>query len=161
METVLSYCGAIVGRRRLEVIRGTKRKGAGITIRATGTLEIDSWDEEPYDEREGTKLARVRVAKTFRGDVEGVSTTDLLLAYGAEEGSAAYVGFERVVGSVHGRSGSFVLHHTATSSPDGRLATWSVVPDTGTGELLGLRGEAEISVGPDGGHSFSLDYDLA
>ena len=86
--------------------------------RATGTFEIDSWDEEPYDEREGTKLARVRVAKTFRGDVEGVSTTDLLLAYGAEEGSAAYVGFERVVGSIHGRSGTFVLHHTATSSPD-------------------------------------------
>jgi Protein of unknown function (DUF3224) len=128
--------------------------------RATGTFEIDSWDEEPYDEREGTQLARVRVAKTFRGDVEGVSTTDLLLAYGAEEGSAAYVGFERVVGSIHGRSGTFVLHHTATSSPDGRSATWSVVPDTGTGGLLGLRGEAEISAGPDGGHSFTLDYDL-
>ena len=81
-----------------------------------------------------------------------MSTTDLLLAYGAEEGSAAYVGFERVVRRVHGRPGSFVLHHTAT---------WSVVPDTGTGGLLGLRGEAEISVAPDGGHSFSLDYDLA
>jgi hypothetical protein len=35
------------------------------------------------------------------------------------------------------------------------------VPDTETGELLGLRGEAEISVGSDGGHSFSLDYALA
>src|SRR4028119_44160 len=141
--------------------------------RATGTFEIDSWDEKPYDEREGTKLARVRVAKTFRGDVEGVSTTDLLLAYGAEEGSAAYVGFERVVGSIHGRAGSLVLHHTATSSPNGRpaasrgvgvvrgvgssrgrsgsfvlrhtatsspngwSATWNVVPDTGTGGLLG------------------------
>jgi hypothetical protein len=84
-----------------------------MTTRATGTFEIDSWDEEHYDEREGTRLARVRVAKTFRGDVEGVSTTDFLLAYGAEEGSAAYVGFERVEGRVHGRPGSFVLHHTA------------------------------------------------
>ena len=128
--------------------------------RATGTFDIDSWDEEPYDEREGTKLARVQVAKTFRGDVEGVSTTDLLLAYGAAEGSAAYVGFERVVGSIHGRSGSFVLHHTATTSPDGWSATWSVVPDTGTGELRGLRGEAGISVGPEGEHHFSLEYDL-
>ncbi len=131
-----------------------------MTTRATGTFEIDSWDEEPYDELEGTKLARVRVAKTFHGDVEGTSTTDLLLAYGAEEGSAAYVGFERVVGSIHGRSGSFVLHHTATSSPEGRSATWSVVPDTGTGGLLGLRGEAEISVGLGGEHSFALNYDL-
>ena len=70
------------------------------------------------------------------------------------------MGFERVVGSIHGRSGSFVLHHTATSSPDGRSAVWSVVPDTGTGELRRLRGEVEISVGRDGGHSFSLEYDL-
>lgn len=132
-----------------------------MTTRATSTFEIDSWDEEPYDEREGTKLARVRVAKTFSGDVEGASTTNLLLAYGAEEGSAAYVGFERVVGSIHGRPGSFVLHHTATSSPDGRSATWSIVPNTGTGGLLGLRGEAEISVGPNGEHSFTLDYDLS
>jgi hypothetical protein len=131
-----------------------------MTTRATGTFEIDSWDEQAYDEREGAKLARARVAKTFSGEVEGASTTDLLLAYGAEEGSAAYVGFERLVGSVHGRSGSFVLHHTATSSPEGRSATWSVVPDTGTGDLSGLRGEAEISVGPDGEHSFYLDYDL-
>lgn len=131
-----------------------------MTTRATGTFEIDSWDEEPYDEQDGTRLARVRVVKTFKGDVEGVSTTDLLLAYGAEEGSAAYVGFERVVGRVHGRSGSFVLHHTATSSREGRTAAWSIVPDTGTEDLLGLRGEAEISIGPDGGHSFSLDYDL-
>ncbi len=131
-----------------------------MSTHAMGTFEIESWEEEPYDEREGARLTRTRLTKTFNGDVEGVSTTDLLLAYGAEEGSAAYVGFERVVGSIHGRSGSFVLHHTATTSPDGRSATWTVVPDTGTGELRGLRGEAEISVGPDGGHSFSLDYDL-
>ena len=26
--------------------------------RATGKFEIDSWDEDPYDELEGTKLAR-------------------------------------------------------------------------------------------------------
>ena len=131
-----------------------------MTTRATGTFEIDSWNEAAYDEREGTKLSRARVAKTFSGEVEGASTTALLLAYGAAEGSAAYVGFERVVGSIHGRTGSFVLHHTATMSTDGRSTTWSVVPDTGTGDLSGLRGEAEISVGPDGGHSFSLDYDL-
>src|SRR4028119_1778720 len=125
-----------------------------MTTRATGTFEMDGWDEEPYDEREGTKLARVRVAKTFRGDVEGVSTTDLLLAYGTEEGSAALGGFELVVGSIYGRSGTFVLHHTATSSPDGRSATWSVVPDTGTGRLRRLRGGGEISVGRGGGAPF-------
>jgi hypothetical protein len=129
---------------------------------ATGTFEIDSWDEKPYDEREGTKLTRTRVTKTFNGDVEGESTAELLMAYGAREGSAAYVGFERIVGRVNGRTGSFVLHHNASSagSRGERSATWSVVPDSGTGELRGLKGEARIPIEADGGHSFTLDYDF-
>lgn len=128
--------------------------------RATGTFEIKRWDEAPYDEWRGTRLTRTHVTKTFHGDIEGESTAELLMAYGSEEGSAAYVGFERITGRVDGRSGSFVLHHTATGSRNGQTASWSVVPDSATGELLGLRGEAQISVEPDGGHSFTLDYDL-
>ena len=126
----------------------------------TGTFEIDGWNEKPYDEREGTKLTRTRVTKTFHGDVEGESTAELLMAYGAREGSAAYVGLERIVGRVNGRKGSFVLHHNASGSRGERSATWSVVPDSGTGELRGLKGEARISIEADGGHSFTLDYDF-
>jgi len=130
--------------------------------RATGAFEITGWHEEPYDERDGTKLARARVTKVYTGDVEGESTTELLLAYGSEEGSAAYVGIERVDGSVHGLAGTFVLHHGATGTRGERQDTVSlnVVPDSGTGELRGLRGGATIVVGPDGGHSFALDYEL-
>jgi hypothetical protein len=101
---------------------------------AAGTFKIESWEEEPYDEREGAKLTRTRLRKTFRGDVEGESTAELLMAYAAEEGSAA--------------------------SPCDASASWSVVPDSGTGELRGLRGEALITNEPDGGHSFTLDYYL-
>ena len=129
---------------------------------AAGTFEIDSWEEEPFDEREGARLTRTRLTKTFYGDVGGESTAELLMAYAAEEGSAAYVGFERLVGSVHGRSGSFVLHHTASSGGTSGepSATRSVVTGSGTGELRGLRGEARIINEPDGGHSFTLDYDF-
>lgn len=131
-----------------------------MSTHAEGTFEIETWDESPYDEHEGTKLTRTRVTKTFHGDMEGTSTAELLMAYGAAQDSAAYVGFERVVGSVNGRSGSFVLHHTASGAHGTRSASWSVVPDSGTGKLLGLRGEARISTGIDGGHSFTLDYDF-
>ena len=129
--------------------------------RAEGTFEIGTWEEASYDEREGTRLSRTLVTKVFRGGVEGESRADLLMAYGAEQGSAAYVGLERVVGTVHGRSGSFVLSHNATMERGEGKANLSVVPGSGTGELRGLRGEARISVGPDGGHSFELDYELA
>lgn len=131
-----------------------------MSTRATGTFEIESWKEEPYDEREETKLSRAHVTKTFRGDIEGESTTELLLAYGSEEGSAAYVGFERIVGRLNGRSGSFVLHHTASGSRGEGEANWSVAPDSGTEELCGLRGEASITAEPDGAHTFTLDYDF-
>ena len=131
-----------------------------MSMRATGTFEIGDWDEDPYDERGGVKLSRTRVTKVFRGDVEGESVADLLMAYVAEEGSAAYAGFERVVGSVHSRSGSFVLHHSATMTRGEGEASLSVVPDSGTGELRGLRGDARITREPGGGHTFTLDYDL-
>ena len=62
-----------------------------ISKHATAAFEIDGWDERIYDEQEGAKLARAQVKKTFRGDIEGESITELLLAY-AQEGSAAYTG---------------------------------------------------------------------
>lgn len=129
---------------------------------AEATFTLDSWDQAAYDEAVhdelgGAILARARVTKTWVGDIEGTSTAELLLAT-AGEGSAAYVGLERIVGSVLGRRGSFVLHHTATATA--QSATWSVVPDSGTGDLAGLRGTAQIAIDADGGHSFTLDFEL-
>ena len=131
-----------------------------MSTHAAGTFEIESWDEQPYEEHYGTRLTRTRLTKTFSGDVEGESAAELLMAYGSEEGSAAYVGLERVTGSVHGRSGSFVLRHSAAMEGGEGNSSLDVVPDSGTGELRGLRGEARISVEPGGGHSFTLEYDF-
>lgn len=130
-----------------------------MATRATSTFEITSWEAAPYDEQEGAILSRTRVTKTFAGDLAGTSTAELLMAQ-AQEGSAAYVGFERIAGTLHGRSGSFVLHHSATMTREAPSATWSVVPDSATGELRGLRGEAQIVNLPDGGHTLTLDYEL-
>jgi hypothetical protein len=131
-----------------------------MTTRATATFDLDTWDEQAYDEREGAKLTRTRITKTFKGDVEGTSSAEMLMLYAPEEGSAAYVGFERIVARLNHRSGSFVLHHNATARRGSASATLAVVPDTGTGELRGLSGNAEVIREPDGGHTFILDYDL-
>lgn len=136
-------------------------KEAATARRATGTFVIDSWEEEPSDEREGAKLSRVRATKTFQGDLECQSTAELLMAQAQVETSRAYAGFERIVGRVQGRSGSFVLHHNASGSGGEGQASWTVLPDSGTGELRGIRGEAQITSGPDGGHTFTLEYELS
>jgi hypothetical protein len=130
-----------------------------MTMHTTGTFDIDTWQDEPYDEAEGANLRRAHLTKTFHGDVEGRSTVEMLMAQ-AQEDSAAYVAFERLDVRVHGRAGTFVLLHSGSGTRDERSATWTVVPNSGTGELRRLRGTAQIVIGPDGGHRFELDYDL-
>ena len=131
-----------------------------MTTRATSTFSVDSWDQSPVDDTDGVKLGRTRLTKTFQGDLEGQSTVDMLAVQTLAETSRAYVALERIVGHLHGRSGSFVVLHSASGSRGGGSASWSVVPDSGTGELRGLRGEVQITILPDGGHTFSLEYEL-
>ncbi len=128
--------------------------------RATATFEIKGWDEKPYDELEGgPKLTRARVNKAFRGDIEGTSALEYLLVY-RQDGTASFVGFERVAGSLQGHPGTFVLEHEGTFEGGMATATCSVVPGSGTGELKGLRGRGSFSVGHAQTYPFSLDFDL-
>jgi hypothetical protein len=130
-----------------------------MTMHATSTFDIDTWQEEPYDEAEGANLRRAHVTKTFHGEVEGRGTVEMLMAHAQDE-SAAYVAFERLDVRVHGRAGTFVLMHSGSGTKDERTATWTVVPDSGTGGLRHLGGTAQIVIGPGGGHTFDLDYEL-
>lgn len=129
------------------------------TQQATGAFTIDDWKQETCDDRDGIVLARAHVEKTFTGEIAGTSTAELLLL-GTPKGPAAYVGFERFDCRLTGRAGTFMLHHNATQSAEGQTASWTIVPDTGTGELVGIRGEGQITIMPDGGHTLTLTYDL-
>ncbi|SBT38527.1 DUF3224 domain-containing protein [Micromonospora auratinigra] len=132
-----------------------------MTARAEGDFALDSWDQEAYDEAEGAVLAEARIGKTFTGDLAGTSTTRILMCRAQVETSAAYGGFERFTGTLAGRRGSFVLRHEATAhAEEGSSLSWTVVPDSGTGELRGLRGDGQILQDPDGAHRYVLTYEL-
>ena len=126
--------------------------------RATGTFELAS-TSQPYDEGEGARLFRSSYSKTFRGDIEATSSVEVLRAMAETVGSGGYVGIERVTGAVQGRSGSFVLQHSGTMARGQLSHAVTVVPDTGTGQLRGIRGEMTITVA-DGKHEYSFDYAL-
>jgi len=135
-----------------------------MTTHATGTFEFKSWDEKPYSEVEGgPKLTRASVTNSFHGDVEGDSTLEYLMVY--TEGAGSFIGYERLVGRVGARSGSFVLQHKGTfegaaEGPTVR-STWSVVPGSGTGDLRGLRGEGGyVAAHGQQQTPFTLDYDV-
>jgi hypothetical protein len=132
-----------------------------MTARATGTFKIQGWDEEPYAEIEGgRKLTKASVKQAFAGDLEGEGSVEWLMCYRPDE-TAAFVGLQRIVGQIDGRSGSFVLLQTEGTF-DGKEATGrlSVVPGAGTGELEGLRGRGEFSAPHGGEPSISLEYDF-
>jgi len=84
----------------------------------------------------------------------------MLAASSAVEGSAGYVAIEQINGSLHGRSGTFLLQHSGTMNRGTPLLTVAVVPDSGTGELSGLAGKMEIKIA-DGKHSYEFEYTLA
>jgi len=128
--------------------------------RATATFEIKGWDEKPYDEMEGgPKLARARVSKVFHGDLEGNSALEVLLVY-RQDGTASFIGLERVAGSLLGRPGTFVLKHEGTFENGTATAVCSVVPASATGALKGLRGQGSFAAGHAQSYPFSLDFEL-
>jgi hypothetical protein len=75
------------------------------------------------------------------------------------KGSAGYVAIERVAGTLHGRSGSFILQHSGTMTRGALQLTITVVPDSGTAQLAGLTGKMAIKIA-DGKHSYDFEYTL-
>jgi uncharacterized protein DUF3224 len=121
---------------------------------------IKSWDEKPYSEDPGLpKLTRATVTKSFTGDIEGEGLVEYLMMYRGD-GSATFVGLERIIGRIAGKSGSFVLQRTGVFESGLAKESYSVVPGSGTEELRGLRGDGRSAVGHGSEHPFVLDYEL-
>jgi hypothetical protein len=100
------------------------------------------------------------IDKRFHGDLEAVSRGQMLATTTAVQGSAGYVAMEQVSGTLHGRTGTFVLQHTGTMTRGVPQLSVTVVPDSGTGELVGLSGRMEIKIAEGGKHSYELEYSL-
>ena len=130
-----------------------------MTTRATGRFEV-KLTPQPFDGvAEGAKLGRMTIDKQFRGDLEGTSKGQMLSAGTDVGGSAGYVAVEHVTGTLHGRSGTFVLQHTGTMTRGTPSLSITVVPDSGTGALTGLTGTMTIVMNG-GTHAYEFDYAL-
>lgn len=127
---------------------------------ATGTFEVETQEEPAFDSRDGVELAQVAVSKTFDGPLKGGSAMRMLKAVGTVPGSAGYVGIERFTGSLDGREGTFVCQHNGIMTRGRPELTVAIVPDSGTGELVGLSGTVAIDV-VDGRHHYTIAYEFA
>ena len=128
---------------------------------ANARFAIKSWDEKPYSEgQDQPKLTRASVIKTYTGDIEGDAQVEYLMMY-RHDGSATFVGLERVVGRIGGKTGSFVLQRTGVFESGQAKESYSVIAGSATGDLQGLVGDGSSAVGHGMEHPFTLSYDLA
>jgi hypothetical protein len=127
------------------------------TANATGPFDV-TLGPEPLSERaQESGLGRMSLAKVFHGDLVAVSQGEMLAFRTDTAGSAGYVAMEKVVGSLHGLKGSFVLQHSSSMTRGVAQQSITVVPDSGTDQLRGLSGSLVIRI-EEGRHSYQFDY---
>lgn len=132
-----------------------------IVHHATGTFDVEMavGDEEAVEA--GLGLSRYTLAKTFSGGLTGTGVGQMLAGGPAgSQDTGSYVAIERVVGSLDGREGAFMLAHRGDMTPAGYTLSITVVPHSGTGALEGIEGEFVLTVTPDGAHHYDLAYSL-
>ena len=127
---------------------------------ATGSFEVNLVPQSLANADAGPLMGRLSINKTFSGDLQATSKGEMLSAGTAVKGSAGYVAMECVTGTLHGKSGSFVLQHSGTMNRGAPQLTVSVVPDSGTEELTGLTGTLSIQIAG-GKHSYAMDYEMS
>jgi hypothetical protein len=138
----------------------TPAKKAVMSLHASGPFEVKI-DPQPHDEKGGgAAIARMFLDKQFHGDLEATSKGTMLAAgTGAKGSSGGYVALEIVTGSLKGRTGTFVLQHSATMNRGVPQLSITVVPDSATGKLIGLAGKMNITIA-DGKHTYDFEYTL-
>ena len=129
-------------------------------MRVEGMFEVTSWSEEQTTGLEGTaKVTTARIGQRLSGGIDAETISDTVMTY-RDDGTAEFVGYQRVEGVVGDKTGSFVLQ--SLGHFDGKEATSEVevVRGSATGDLAGLHGTGTwvAPIGSTG--TFSLDYDL-
>jgi hypothetical protein len=140
-------------------IQTAAQNGVPVTKHATGPFDVKLAPQGEDDKAEGSTLARYSLDKQYHGDLDATAKGTMLTAGTDVKGSAGYVAIERVTGKLNGLTGSFVLQHSGTLTRGAPVQSITVVPDSGTGQLVGLAGKLTVII-DSGKHSYSFDYTL-
>jgi hypothetical protein len=132
-----------------------------MTMHASGTFEVKvNVQKADNKEEESAKIGRMSLDKKFHGELEATSAGEMLSMGTEVKGSAGYVAMERVNGALHERTGTFALQHSGTMTRGEPQLSVTVVPDSGTEELVGIAGKMTIKI-EEGKHFYEFEYTLA
>jgi hypothetical protein len=152
--------GSAADTRTSGRIARPEKMGVVMTMHAGGTFEVKvNVQKADNKETESAKLGRMSLDKQFHGELEATSAGEMLSVGTEVKGSAGYVAIERVNGTLHGRAGTFALQHSGTMTRGEPQLSVTVVPDSGTGELVGIVGKMTIKI-VDRKHLYEFEYML-
>ncbi|ONI89162.1 hypothetical protein ALI22I_16790 [Saccharothrix sp. ALI-22-I] len=132
------------------------------TTHATAGAEMKSWDEHTwdgkrYDEVTGPKQTTGAMTVAYSGALEAVGDMRFVMSY-PDDDSCTSIAYELVTGTLDGRKGTFVLHHTGGYRDGVADATFTVV--SATDDLTGLTGTGRITWAQGEPGRFELDYEI-
>lgn len=128
-------------------------------MQAKGEFDVTRTPQGELEIGGGLRIGHMRFDKRFHGPLSATSVVHMLAAMAPVPGSGAYVAIERIEGTLDGRQGSFLTQHNGVMERGTPSLQLTVVPDTGTGDLAGLRGRIAIDI-VDGKHFYTFDYTL-
>ena len=127
-------------------------------IRGTFDVKLGPMPGDPATG--GDAIGRLSIDKQFHGDLNATSRGQMIAHSTATPGSAGYVALEQVTGLLGGKSGTFVLQHSGTMNRGAASLVLTVVPDSGTDQLIGLSGSMQIII-ENKQHFYDFDYELS
>jgi len=161
---IVSIClcggfGAFAYAQTRSKVASTVKKETKSMAHASGEFDVKMTPQTADDKSAGAAVGRYSLDKKFHGDLEGTSKGEMLAVGTEVQGSAGYVAMEQFTGTLNGRSGTFALQHSGTMTRGAPQLSVTVVPDSGTGQLVGLSGQMAIKI-DDGKHSYNFEYSL-
>lgn len=126
---------------------------------AKGSFAVEMKPQADPHVADGVSLGRMSLRKQFDGDLKGTGEGEMLTALTPVKDSAGYVAIERFTGTLHGRAGTFVLQHTGTMNAGAQQLSITVVPDSGTGSLIGIAGKFGLRI-VEGAHLYEFAYSI-
>ena len=128
-------------------------------MQAKGEFEVTRIPQQELDIGGDASVGHSRFDKRFHGPLQATSVVHMLAVMAPVQGSGAYVAIERIEGNLDGREGSVFAQHNGVMERGTPSLALTVVPDTGTGQLSGLRGRMAIEI-VEGKHFYTFDYEL-
>ncbi len=133
---------------------------------ANGTFKPAQWEEKQYEQISPLmKMTRVSATYLFNGRLEGEATVEYLMFYkffddkDPHRSEAAYVGLSRFTGKVDGKAGNFVMEDRGTFQGREARSRLTILPSSGTGDLLGITGSGSFTATPKGS-DYRLEYEI-